>query len=43
MYWTKHEWIKGNILYPSKFKKILDVHNGGFVYYPQVKEVKTNH
>lgn len=44
VYWTmqdlekrinkKHEWIKENILYPSKFRKILDVKNGGFVYYP---------
>lgn len=31
----KHEWIKSNILYPTKFKKILDVSNGGFVYYPE--------
>lgn len=31
----KHEWIKENILYPSQFKEILDVKNGGFVYYPE--------
>lgn len=46
-YWTmkdveekvnrKHEWIKENILYPSHFRKILDVDNGGFVFYPKVK------
>ncbi|MEA0555602.1 DUF771 domain-containing protein [Lysinibacillus irui] len=45
-YWTmkdleirtnkKHEWIKTNILYPSKFRKVLDVKKGGFVYYPEV-------
>ncbi len=33
----KHEWIKENILYPSHFRKILDVENGGFVYYPRGK------
>ncbi|MBY0123195.1 DUF771 domain-containing protein [Bacillus sp. S/N-304-OC-R1] len=33
----KNEWIKENILYPSKFRKILDVHNGGFVFYPKSK------
>ncbi|QPC47141.1 DUF771 domain-containing protein [Mangrovibacillus cuniculi] len=33
----KHEWIKENILYPSRFRKILDVENGGFVYYPKSK------
>lgn len=31
----KHEWIKENILYPTRFKKMLDVDNGGFVYYPK--------
>lgn len=36
----KHEWIKENILYPSKFRKILDVENGGFVYYPKVRGEK---
>src|SRR5690625_7331601 len=30
----KHEWIKDNILYPSRFRRILDLENGGFVYYP---------
>lgn len=47
VYWTmkdlenrvgkKQEWIKENILYPTRFKKILDVKNGGFVYYPEVR------
>lgn len=44
-YWTmkrleehvnkKADWIKENILYPSRFRKILDSENGGFVYYPK--------
>jgi len=29
------EWIKENILYNPQFKKVLDVRNGGFVYYPE--------
>ena len=29
------KWIKEKILYPSRFRKILDIENGGFVYYPQ--------
>ena len=33
----KHEWIKERILYPSRFRKVLDVDLGGFVYYPKVK------
>ncbi|AYV72093.1 DUF771 domain-containing protein [Bacillus circulans] len=33
----KHEWIKENILYPSKFRKLLDVEYGGFVFYPKTK------
>jgi phage pi2 protein 07 len=47
VYWTmrdleervgkKQEWIKENILYPSKFRKILDSENGGFVFYPKSK------
>ena len=47
VYWTmkdlekrttrKSEWIKVNILYPSRFRKILDVDNGGFVFYPRAK------
>ncbi len=44
-YWTMKDlekrvgkewrWIKDNILYSPRFKKILDVNNGGFVYYPE--------
>lgn len=47
VYWTmkdlekkvnrKHDWIKENILYPSRFRKILDVEYGGFVFYPKAK------
>ncbi|MFC5732334.1 DUF771 domain-containing protein [Cytobacillus gottheilii] len=47
VYWTmkdlekrinrKNEWIKENILFPSKFRRILDVDNGGFVFYPKSK------
>ncbi|WP_251553998.1 DUF771 domain-containing protein [Neobacillus muris] len=33
----KSDWIKENILFPSRFKKILDIDNGGFVYYPETK------
>jgi len=33
----KSEWLKENILYPSRFRKILDSDNGGFVYYPKAK------
>lgn len=33
----KNEWIKENILYPTKFRKILDVDFGGFVFYPKTK------
>lgn len=33
----KSEWIKEHILYPTKFKKVLDVDQGGFVYYPKVR------
>lgn len=45
VYWTMKDliarvsksdkWIKENILYPTKFKKKLDINNGGFVYYPE--------
>lgn len=31
----KHEWLKENILFRSKFRRILDSDNGGFVYYPK--------
>lgn len=30
-----HEWIKENILYPTKFKEQLDYQNGGCVFYPE--------
>lgn len=33
----KNEWIKEHILYPTKFRKTLDVEYGGFVFYPKVK------
>lgn len=33
----KSEWIKENILYPSRFRKILDAEHGGFVFYPKAK------
>ncbi|MDE5414186.1 DUF771 domain-containing protein [Alkalihalobacillus sp. MEB203] len=35
--YKKHEWLKENVLYPQKFRKVLDVKNGGFVYYPDSK------
>jgi len=31
------EWIKENILYPPRFRKILDAEQGGFVFYPKSK------
>jgi phage pi2 protein 07 len=47
VYWTmkdlekkvnrKSEWIKENILYPTRFRKSLDATNGGFVFYPKSK------
>lgn len=33
----KSEWIKERILYPTRFRKELDVDQGGFVYYPKSK------
>ncbi|MDE5054860.1 DUF771 domain-containing protein [Niallia taxi] len=33
----KSEWLKENILYPSRFRRTLDSENGGFVYYPKAK------
>lgn len=33
----KNEWIKDNILYPTKSRKILDIDNRGFVFYPKSK------
>ena len=45
VYWTmtdlknrinkSDKWIKENILYPTRFKKILDAKSGGPVYYPE--------
>lgn len=45
VYWTMSDlkkrinksdrWIKENILYPTRFRKILDAKNGGPVYYPE--------
>lgn len=45
VYWTMKDlqlrinksdkWIKENILYPTSFKRILDIENGGFVFYPK--------
>lgn len=33
----KVDWIKENILFVPRFKKMLDVQSGGFVYYPQTR------
>lgn len=33
----KHEWIKENVLYPTRFRKVLDSENGGCVYYPKIR------
>ena len=30
-------WLKENILYPKKFRKVLDIEHGGFVAYPKTK------
>ena len=30
-------WLKDNILYREDFKKVLDVNNLGFVYYPETQ------
>lgn len=30
----KQLWLKENVLYPTNFRKVLDVENGGFVSYP---------
>jgi phage pi2 protein 07 len=29
--------LKENVMLPPQFRKILDVENGGFVYYPSAK------
>ncbi|MEK5528484.1 DUF771 domain-containing protein [Viridibacillus sp. FSL R5-0468] len=36
----KIDWLKENVLYQPRFKKILDVQTGGFVYYPERKGEK---
>lgn len=33
----KQDWIKENILFHPRFREMLDIENGGFVYYPQSK------
>lgn len=33
----KVDWIKDNILYPSRFRRLLDSDNGGCVFYPRSK------
>lgn len=33
----KCDWIKEHILYPPRFKRILDIEQGGFVYYPKIR------
>ncbi|MGD6845192.1 DUF771 domain-containing protein [Bacillus infantis] len=33
----KSEWIKENVLYPTRFRKLLDSESGGFVFYPKSK------
>lgn len=33
----KAEWIKENILYPTRFRRLLDSENGGFVFYPKAR------
>lgn len=33
----KSDWIKKHILYPPRFRKILDIEHGGFVFYPKTK------
>lgn len=31
----KQEWLKEKLLLPPRFKEVLDIKNGGFVYYPE--------
>lgn len=33
-------WLTHNILYKPCYKKILDINNGGFVYYPESRGKK---
>lgn len=47
IYWTmkdlekrvgrSSEWIKENILFPPRFRRVLDVEQDGFVFYPKSK------
>ena len=34
------DWLKDNILLKPAYKKILDLENGGFVYYPEKRGEK---
>ncbi|RHW31522.1 DUF771 domain-containing protein [Neobacillus notoginsengisoli] len=34
------DWLKENILLQPRYKKILDLENGGFVYYPEKRGEK---
>lgn len=34
------DWLKENILLQPRYKKILDLDNGGFVYYPEKRGEK---
>lgn len=34
------DWLKENILLRPSYKKILDLENGGFVYYPEKRGEK---
>jgi phage pi2 protein 07 len=36
----KEDWLKENILLQPSFKNILDLDNGGFVYYPEKRGQK---
>ncbi|MGE6379519.1 DUF771 domain-containing protein [Peribacillus muralis] len=33
----KSEWLKEHVLFPSRFRKVLDSELGGFVFYPKSK------
>jgi phage pi2 protein 07 len=34
------DWLKDNVLLRPAYKKILDLENGGFVYYPEKRGEK---
>ncbi|MFS8651430.1 MAG: DUF771 domain-containing protein [Caldibacillus sp.] len=34
------DWLKQNILLQPRYKQILDIDNGGFVYYPEKRGEK---